>query len=136
MPEDPFTRHTQAESFLTDEVNIFECEAIPLPPGTKAPPRPPGRGRVAGRELPAIDPFEVFECEAIPLPPGTPAPPRSPGLERSPVFRIAMSRTEPAAVEVVAELLKRVQGVVNGLATDPAGLDALRQATAALPKAG
>jgi hypothetical protein len=49
---------------------------------------------------------------------------------------VVVPGAETTAVEVVAELLKRVQGVVHGLATDPAGLDALRQATAALPRAG
>jgi hypothetical protein len=57
-------------------------------------------------------------------------------MERSPVFRVAVPGAQTVAAEVVAELVKRVQGVVNGLATDPAGLDALRQATAALPRAG
>jgi len=44
--------------------------------------------------------------------------------------------TDPAAVEVVADLLRRVQGVIDELAADPNGLDALRRAADALPRAG
>jgi hypothetical protein len=84
---------------------------------------------------PVTEPFEIFECEAIPLPPGTPAPPRPPGRERTKVFRIAVPTTNPAA-EAVAELLRRVQAIVDGPATDAAGLEALRRAADSLPKAG
>jgi hypothetical protein len=136
MPDDPHARHTQPETFLTDEFLIFDVEATPVSPGTKAPPRPPGKERRPGQELPVTEPFEIFECEAIPVPPGTPAPPRPPGRERSPVFRVAVPGTDPAAVDVVGELLRRVQRVVDGLPDDPAGLEALRRATAELPKAG
>lgn len=134
MSEEELKPHLNPHSLLTDPVDVFDVVAIPLPPGTKAPPRPQGKERKPGQEWPVTEPFETFECQAIPLPPGTPAPPRPPGRERSQVFRVAVPETNPAA-EVVAELLRRVQGVVDTLAADPAGLESLRQAAAALSKA-
>jgi len=136
MPEDPYARYTQPETFLADEFVIFDTVAIPLPPGTPAPPRPPRRERVAGREWPVTEPFEVFECRAIPLPPGTPAPPRPAGRERGLLFRLAVPGTDPVAAAVVADLLRRVQSVIDELDADPNGLDALRRAADALPRAG
>lgn len=118
-------------------VFFLEGEAIIPPPGTMPPSRPPGKERnpAPPGTMPGWECAEFTGPAEIP-PPGTMPPPRPPGKERNPVFRVAVPGTEPAAVQVVAELVKRVQGVVNGLTTDPAGLDALRQATASLPRAG
>lgn len=63
----------------------FDGEAVLAPPGTKAPPRPPGMER---KPWPSDQQFgwecHEFDGEAVPAPPGTKAPPRPPGLERKP----------------------------------------------------
>ena len=135
MTEDEIRRHSNPNSFLVGGFEVFECEAIPVPPGTPAPPRPPGRDRTVWN--PVTEPFEVFDCEAIPMPPGTPAPPRPPGRERVRLlnFTVGILETQPATAEAVTELLRLVQGVVDG-PPDPAKLDALRQAAALIARAG
>lgn len=83
MSEEELKGHTNPDSYLSDRFELFECAAVPLPPGTKAPPRPAGRERTEYAPS-GTEPFEVFECQAIALPPGTKAPPRPPGKERDP----------------------------------------------------
>jgi len=133
MPEDIYSKAIQPETCLTDELHVFDCPSVPIPPGTKAPSRLAGQERVAS-ELPVTDQFEIFTEQVTRMPPGTMAPPR-PGRRGSRLVRIALPVGEPAA-EVVADLLRRVQSLVDGLDADPTKLDALRQAAAALPKAG
>ena len=101
MADDPYAKHTQPETFLSDEFYVFDAPAIPLPPGTPAPPRPPGRERL-----------------------------------RHVSFRVGIPETQPATTDAVTELLRLVQGVVDGPATDPAKLDALKRAAAELARAG
>jgi hypothetical protein len=121
VSEKELKSHSNPHSFLDPPVDFLEAEAIPVPPGTKAPPRPPGRERVPGQELPAEGPFEVFECKAIPLPPGTKAPPRPPGKERlrpaeaapsSPPIDELVTRIESAlaTLQDALEQLKNLRG--------------------------
>ena len=46
MSEEELKPHLNPHSLLTDPVDVFDVVAIPVPPGTKAPPRPPGKERV------------------------------------------------------------------------------------------
>lgn len=46
MSEEELKPHLNPDSFLSDPVDVFEAVAEPLPPGTKAPPRPPGKERM------------------------------------------------------------------------------------------
>jgi hypothetical protein len=95
MSEEELRSHSNPDSFLYPPADIFDGVAIPMPPGTKAPPRPPGRERVPGQELPAEGPIEIFECNAIPVPPGTKAPPRPPGKERRPIPPVPVPSSAP-----------------------------------------
>ena len=104
MSEEELKPHLNPHSLLTDPVDVFDVVAIPVPPGTKAPPRPPGRERTVS-ELPVTEPFEIFECQAIPLPPGTKAPPRPPGKERVPAG-------DPAAAQI-ATLVTRIESALQ-----------------------
>ena len=45
MSEDELRRHSNPDSYLTDPVDVFDAVAEPVPPGTKVPPRPPGKER-------------------------------------------------------------------------------------------
>ena len=120
------------ETWGAEPVYFFDGQAIVPPPGTKPPPRPAGLERQPSG--PGAQPgwgYLEFEGAAIVPPPGTTPPPR-----RGSVFRVAVPGTDPAAVEAVAELLRRVQDVVNGLPGDPGGVDALRRAADELPRAG
>ncbi len=121
MPEEELKRHSNPHSFLDPPAHFLEAVAIPLPPGTKAPPRPTGRERVPGQELPAEGPIEIFECNAIPVPPGTKAPARPPGKERvrpadaapsSPPIDELVTRIESALVTLqdALEQLKNLRG--------------------------
>ncbi len=38
-------RYSNPDTFLDAPFDVFECQAIPVPPGTKAEPRPPGKER-------------------------------------------------------------------------------------------
>jgi hypothetical protein len=107
MSEEEIQTHLNPHSFLSPPAEIQDCVAIPLPPGTKAPPRPPGRERVPGQELPAEGPFEIFECNAIPLPPGTKAPPRPPGKERRPIPTDSVPASPP-----IDELVTRIEAAL------------------------
>jgi hypothetical protein len=75
MSEEELKRYLNPHSHLTAPVDAFEDVARPLPPGTLAPPRPPGRERIVP-EQPVVEPFDIFECQAVALPPGTMPPPR------------------------------------------------------------
>jgi hypothetical protein len=84
------------------EVRFFEfdCEAVNLPAGTKAPPRPASRPRVA---IPASShlttEFQSFDCETVDLPHSTKAQPRPKGCERP-----NLNGTQPAKdVEAIIE---------------------------------
>src|SRR5438045_2411346 len=105
MSEEELKPHLNPHSLLTDPVDVFDEVAVPVPPGTKAPPRPPGRERIPGRELPVTEPFEIFDCQAVPLPPGTKAPPRPPGKERT-------ARPAPAA-DPVAVLITQIESALQ-----------------------
>lgn len=48
MPDDPYAEHTQPETFFAGELHVFDEVAVPAPPGTMAPPRPPGKERKPG----------------------------------------------------------------------------------------
>ena len=114
MSEEELKPHLNPYSLLTDPVDVFDAVAIPAPPGTKAPPRPPGRERTAS-ELPVTEPFEIFECQAIPVPPGTKAPPRPPGKERAPAgdpVQIAtlVTRIE-SALQTIHEALAQIKNL-------------------------
>lgn len=100
MSEAELKQHLNPDSLLTDVVEVIDLVSRPVPPGTKAPSRPPGRERVPGSELPITEPFEIFECKAIPVPPGTKAPPRAPGRERQP----SSAPDEAQATRIEAEL--------------------------------
>ena len=65
-------------SYVIGGVTVIDAVAVPLPPGTMAPPRPPGRERVPGAELPMEEPIVIVSSESVPIPPGTIAPPRKP----------------------------------------------------------
>jgi hypothetical protein len=54
MTEDELKPHLNPYSFLSDPLDVFDAVAVPVPPGTKAPPRPPGRERVV--PPPAVTP--------------------------------------------------------------------------------
>lgn len=67
----------QEEPILLEFVDSM---GVPLPPGTKAVPRPPDRPRLTGpTTLSAHATFQSFEDKGVELPPGTPAQPRPPG---------------------------------------------------------
>ena len=121
MSEEEIKVHLNPYSYLIPAAEIQDSVVIPLPPGTKAPPRPPGRERVPGQELPMEGPFEIFECKAIPLPPGTKAPPRPPGKERlrpadgapaSPPIDELITRVESAlaTLQEALQQLKNLRG--------------------------
>src|SRR5438093_149787 len=84
MSEEELSQHVNPDSLLSGGMEVVDLVSRPVPPGSKAPPRPAGRERVPGSELPITEPFEIIECRAIPVPPGTKAPPRPPGRERTP----------------------------------------------------
>jgi hypothetical protein len=86
----------------------FECECVPLPPGTPAAPRPADRPRdpsVAGFAEPA---FYSFDCELVPLPPGTPAAARPADRPRE-VPAGAVEPDEAFARELAARVLEYVR---------------------------
>jgi len=66
------------ETYFVGDITIIDMVAAPVPPGTKAPPRPYGRERMPWTELPIVEPFVIFESQPIAIPPGTTAPPRKP----------------------------------------------------------
>jgi hypothetical protein len=72
--------HDNPETESTASFQVFDVEAVPLPPGTPASQRPANRPRqvVEG----PVESFQSFEVEAVPLPPGTKATPRPAGRER------------------------------------------------------
>src|SRR5687767_3892174 len=125
MSEEDLRPHLNPHSILTDPVDIFDEVAVPVPPGTKAPPRPPGRERTTS-ELPVTEPFEVFECQAIPVPPGTKAPPRPPGMERVRRVTVAVSVADEQLVDAVTELVQRLQRFVDAGRVSPEDLEAIR----------
>ena len=45
MSDDELKDHLNPHTFLDAPIDAFEAVAEPLPPGTKAPPRPPGKER-------------------------------------------------------------------------------------------
>lgn len=109
MSEEEVREYSNPHTYLSEEVAFLECKSIPIPPGTKAPPLPPGRERVPGQELPPTGPFEVFECKGVPVPPGTKAPPRPPGKERIRSADVAPS-TPP-----IDELVTRIESALATL---------------------
>jgi hypothetical protein len=114
-----------------EPVYFFDGAAIVPPSGTMPPPRPVGMERTPSPPG-TIRGWEYVELEgqAIVPPPGT-MPPRPNGR----TVRVVLPAAGSAA-EVVAELLQRVQTAIDGLSADPANLEALRKAVAALPRAG
>ncbi len=46
MAEETITVNVNPHSYLTDPVEIFTAVSEPVPPGTMAPPRPPGKERL------------------------------------------------------------------------------------------
>lgn len=65
MSQDDSVPQGNPNTFLTDPVYTFDCDAVPVPPGTMAPPRPPGKERprfftvvIPGNDTPAIEVIE------------------------------------------------------------------------------
>jgi hypothetical protein len=111
MSEEELKPHLNPHSFLTEPVDIFDAVAVPVPPGTKAPPRPPGKERTAS-ELPVTEPFEIFTEQAIPMLPGTKAPPRPPGKER----RRPVAQPPADVAALVARIESALQTIQAALA--------------------
>lgn len=111
MSEEELKPHLNPYTLLTDPVDVFDTVAVPVPPGTKAPPRPPGRERAPGLELPVTEPFEIFECQAIPVPPGTKAPPRPPDKER---VVLSQPAAGPASTQIDA-LVTRIESALQSI---------------------
>jgi hypothetical protein len=77
MSEDELKRHSNPDSFLTDPVDVFDAVAEPVPPGTKAPPRPPGkeRERAGNRSRnEGVNVLPAVEGQVQPLAPAQPQP--------------------------------------------------------------
>lgn len=45
MSDEELKEHLNPHTFLDAPIDFFEAAAEPLPPGTKAPPRPPAKER-------------------------------------------------------------------------------------------
>ena len=83
-----------SDSALTEAVH--DVRASPAF-ASVAPPRPPGRERAVGSELPVTEPFEIFESHAKPVPPGIVAPAR-PAIKltsRSGIVRMSSNASLP-----------------------------------------
>ena len=57
-------RYSNPDTFLDAPMDAFECVSEPIPPGTKAPPRPPGKEREPADMPPADVPALVARIEA------------------------------------------------------------------------
>jgi hypothetical protein len=53
VSDETLSQHVNPNSFLSDPVDIFDAVSEPIPPGTKAPPRPPGKERIPSPEVDA-----------------------------------------------------------------------------------
>jgi hypothetical protein len=88
----------------------FECEAVPLPPGTPAAPRPADRPREAFTDEPFHEPgVYTFECSAEPMPSGTPAAPRPAHRPRESLEGTPVDADAAFARELADRVLEYVQ---------------------------
>jgi hypothetical protein len=104
------------------QFHSFECEAVPLPPGTRATPRAPDRPREICEDRSVHEATLVtFECVADVLPPGTPAAPRPPGRPRDQELVGTFTLTEADATfahELAERVLEYVQNRSGGLSVE------------------
>lgn len=74
MTEAELNASLNPDSSFIGGINIFDEVAKPVPPGTMAPPRPPGRERVPSPFPLATRPVTIFECQASQITPDTSEP--------------------------------------------------------------
>jgi hypothetical protein len=96
----------------------FDCESVPLEPGTMADPRPADRPREAPDAVFTPPAFYSFDCESVPLEPGTMADPRPAGRPREAPDVPAAESDEAFARELVDRVLAYVQSRPSGLSAE------------------
>jgi hypothetical protein len=57
MQRPDFKTEQNSQTFSTATVEIFDVEAIAMPPGTKAMPRPRGNGQDSAHSSPTLPPL-------------------------------------------------------------------------------
>jgi hypothetical protein len=115
MTEDQLPVDGKAILIGAEYVYFCEGEAVIPPPGTMAPPRPPGMERVslAPGEARGWEYVEVGGEEAIIPPLGTMPPPRPPGMERRLRPPSEQSATVSQPQPEVTELVSRIESALE-----------------------